>query len=446
MSKNPFIKYKKIHFIGAGGVSVNALIKYCISEGIEVSGSDKKRSTETENLKALGVHISIGHDKNNIKGAEAIVYSSAISFDNPELSNAKNVKVYKRSEFLNLIASNHKNSIAVSGSHGKTTTTSMISHILTLAQKEPTAFIGGEDLEYGNFLLGKKNYAVYEACEYKKNILDYTPKIAVVLNVDDDHLESYGSMENMLSAFKRFTLGRISIFNADDKNSTSIVNKKSITFGIKNKADYMALNVRKNSLGYSFTVHKENRPLGRIHLKIGGRHNVYNALASLVVADLLGVSFIHIKNALESFVGVKRRMEFLANKGGCSFYTDYAHHPKEIEKTIKAYSVNKNDILVFQPHTFSRTKQLLKDFINVLGKVDNLVIFKTYPAREKYDVLGSSYTLYKKLKNLVRGNAYYARNKKTLFNYLDKEILNKKRVFFIGAGDIYYRGVEYLKK
>ena len=418
---------------------MSALAKYCLICGFSVTGSDEKNSAEMQNLKRLGVKISVGHKAENVNLARVVVKSNAISDDNPEIVRAKelHIPIIKRSELLGSIMQGFSHSVAVSGSHGKTTATSMIAHMLEYGDKSPVAFIGGDDYKYGNLYLGNGDVIVCEACEFQKSFLDLKSTVAVALNLDNDHLDCYGSLENLSLAFRRFLSGKISVINADDDRLKRLGNQCTITFGISEPASYKAERLRKNGFGgYSFTVVRYGLKLGRINLKVLGKHNVYNALSTVVVGCIFGVPFKDIKKALEEFNGVKRRMENLGKLYKVTAYADYAHHPAEIKATLSAFGYKKGeDLVVFQPHTYSRTKLLMEDFISVLNGVETLV-YSTYPAREEFDAKGSAYALYRNLKKQGQGY-YYASNQHELFVQLKSILESKKRVIFIGAGDIY---------
>lgn len=433
-------KNQTIYFIGIGGVSMSALAKYLTVLGFNVAGSDLFNK-ELSQLEQLGIKIYHSHKKENIKGYNVIVYSSAISEDNEELREAKKLglTLIKRSELLGQIANGYANSIGVSGSHGKTTATAMLFRIFNCANLNPTMFLGGEDKEFGNFYYGQKNYIITEVCEYKKNLLDIPVNVSVILNIDNDHMDSYKDIPDMIETFQKFGENSLIITNADDKNCNAIQHSKTLTFGINNLANFMAKNITKNELGYSFTAYAYGKRLGRINLKVLGKHNVYNALSSIAVASFYNIAFEKQKQALESFYGVQRRNEYLGELNGLNVYADYAHHPKEIEATITAFTLNQKEYLsVFQPHTYSRTEFLMNDFIAVLSKVNDLIIYKTYSAREKYNKRGSALTLYKNLIKHGKKDVYYARNKKQLGCLIKK--LNKKHdsALFLGAGDIYF--------
>ncbi len=426
---------KKIHFIGAGGVSMSGLMKWCIYNGITTSGSDKVRSEETDVLEKLGAKIFIGHSAENLGDAEAVVYTSAVADDNEELVAAKmrGLLVIKRSELLGEILAQYPRSVGVAGSHGKTTVTAMLWEIFETAGEAPAVFLGGEYGERGNFCAGgkcnggngrdnggrvtkngsiadgdirgaEKKFAVAEACEYKSNFLDLKPYIRIILNVDDDHLESFGGKAAEIAAFRKFAASGISVVNADDEGATLAAGENSATFGIENPATFTAKRVRRRegAAGYSFTAYEYGRKLGRITLKVSGRHNVYDALAALAAARLCGVSFAAIKSALSAFSGVKRRNEEIGELFGLKVYADYAHHPSEIKATLIAKrELGRSPIVVFQPHTYSRTRLLKGEFIEALGGEPRLIIYKTYPAREEYEEGGDAKTLYGELFRLA---------------------------------------------
>ena len=431
---------RSIHFIGVGGVSTSALANHLLREGFNVSGSDTTKTNLSENLKSLGAKIYYGHDKKNVFGADTVIYTSAISADNPELLCAKkeNLSVFSRSELLGEIARSFNRSVAVSGSHGKTTATGMISDVLINAKINPTVFIGGEHYEFGNYRSGSNDTVILEACEYKKNFLDIKPTVSVILNIDDDHMDSYLDIKDMIKSYATFADGSITIVNADDINASKVFNSTTVTFGIENKATYSAKRIKHNGKGYSFTAYAYGRLLGRINLKIKGEHNVYNALATVAACDILGVRFHLIKKGIENFNGIKRRNEYIGQKDGLKYYADYAHHPKEIFSTLKSFiNDGKDFITVFQPHTYSRTRILMQEFVDVLKDVSPLIIYKTYPAREDYDEQGDAKTLFNELKKTNSGKVYYAKGEKELGLILKKNADSKARIIFLGAGDIY---------
>lgn len=427
-----------IHFVGIGGISMSGLAAYALSVGCRVTGSDKEPSELTKELEKAGAVIRYRHSARNVKKADLVVYTSAISEDNPELKKAlgSGIPVIKRSGLLEMIMREYKDRIAVAGSHGKTTATAMITRVLYEGGLDPTAFIGGEDKRFSNCLKGNGEVIVTEACEYKKNFLDLSPSVSVVLNVDNDHMESYGSMTAMKQAFTEFTAGTLAVVNADDVGCEELQRPCSVSFGIKSPAVYSARKIKKGKKGYSFTVFKHEKRCVRVNLSVIGRHNIYNALAAFAVADLFKVRHCDIKRALESFDGVKRRYERLGELFGAEVYADYAHHPEEISATLKAFGYSSDDLVVFQPHTYSRTKLLMEEFVACFKGIENLVIYKTYPAREKFDRKGDGVRLTERLISAGLNNCSYAKDRKTLLSGIKKHG-GFSRMIFLGAGDIY---------
>ena len=441
------LKCNKIHFVGVGGVSMSALAEYCKLNGFSVSGSETALSCRTDKLASLGCEIRKGHSSNNLCGAETVVYTSAVSSNNPEIKGAKRKKlsIFTRGEFLGEIIKEFKNSIAVSGCHGKTTATAMISSVLIKAGKDPTVFLGGDDYDYGNFRYGGTDNVVLEACEYQKSFLSIKPKIAVVLNVDNDHLDTYGNLDGIINAFNEFARDSIAIVNVDDNNCRKVYNATSLTFGIENNAHYYATNLRQINGKYSFTLNAYSKPYGRVRLNVQGKHNVYNALATFAVCDTLGISFNKIKIALERFNGIKRRNEYLGRLDGVDYYADYAHHPKELKAMINTLDESGEQyVTVFQPHTYSRTKNLMEDFVNVLKGQNPIVIYKTYPAREEFDKDGCAYELYKRIQK-TQAETYYVEEQSELLERLNNLTKDVKRVVVFGAGDIYDIVKSFLK-
>ena len=415
---------------------MSGLAKFCLTQGKTVSGSDKTTSNVTRKLASLGAHVFKGHSEKNVAGAELVVYSSAIDESNPELEYAvkHKIPIVKRSELLGEILALHKRTIAVSGSHGKTTVTAMISEIFIAARLDPTVFLGGERKTFGNFRLGANTFAIAEACEYKRNFLDMHCAITVVLNVDHDHVDTYKTIDDAVAAFSAFTKNTFCILNADDDNARRIFNACTVTFGIKNLAAYRAKYISKAECR-AFTVYAYGKRLGRIKLKIAGEHNVLNALAAITVATECGVPFSVVQKTLNAFDGVKRRNELLGKFMGIACYADYAHHPTEISALLKDKTVK--TLAVFQPHTYSRTAALKDDFITALSLADGIIIYKTYPAREKFRKAGDGKTLYTKiLENGVKGIGY-ADNPVSLKKELKSCAKNYDKIIFIGAGDIY---------
>ncbi len=435
---------KRVYFIGIGVISMSALAKFLSARGYEVSGSDGTKSEQTDALAFYGVKVFIGVDENReeLLLAETVVYTDAISPNNGEWNRARRAgkKIYSRAEFLGLLCEEFASVIAVAGSHGKTTCTAMCAHVLKEIGVAFTAHIGGEDSVLGNFYTSGNDYFVTEACEYKKNLLKLRADVAILLNIDEDHMECYDGEHDLVASFYEYAAkARTAFVCADDLRAANL--GEFSTFGINSVlADYRATNLRALGERYSFTVEEYGKPLCRVRLNAIGKCNVYNALAAFAATRSFGFNEREIAKGLESFTAVKRRFEKIGSYRGASFICDYAHHPKEIAATLAtAEGVRKGELyVVFQPHTYSRTRLLMKDFVAVLRPVKNLMIYKTYPAREKYDEAGSS----RRLASVV-GGCLYAENVYVLKTWLKKTVKEGDIVLFLGAGDVYY-AAQYL--
>ena len=443
MEKSAFFeKINSVYFIGIGGVFMSALAKYSLCSGKKVYGSDRENNGFTAELINLGAKIKVGHRPENLVLTDVVVYTSAIPKNNPEYVAAveKGIPLLKRSEFLSLILSEYKEVIAVSGCHGKTTVTSMIAHVFKEAGLNPTAFIGGEDKSFGNFLIGGKNVAITEACEYEKNFLDIFPTVAVVLNIGDDHQGSFNGTDDMINAYGKFSSKAVAVINADDIPAASILKRGDVTFGIDNPADFTAENLRQGERGYSFNLFLRGVKKAKVKLSVKGRFNVYNALAAIVTGVKLGVPLKKAVKAVSEFTSVKRRAEYLGKYRKKKVYADYAHHPDEIKQALSVFP--ENCLIVFQPHTYSRTRLLMKKFTEVFLNRE-VVIYKTYPAREKYDRAGDGYRLYLEIKKFNK-NVKYAKNASLLKKSVKES--GAKSVAFIGAGNVYEVCKSFLKK
>ncbi len=423
---------------------MSALAKLLCVQGYEVSGSDAVKGEETDALAFYGVRVAMGADENreDLRLADAVVYTDAIGEEHAELKRAKTLKkpIYSRAQLLGILCENFSTVIAVAGSHGKTTCTSMCAHILKGLSMPFTAHIGGADAVFGNFYSCGREYFVTEACEYKKNLLKIRSDIAVLLNIDEDHMECYDGERDLLDSFYGYCAkARTAFVCADDIRCVGL--GEFSTFGINSLcADYRAVDLRANEQKYSFTVEEYGKPLCRVKLNAVGRCNVYNALAAFAAVRSLGFDEKEIVKGLESFTAVRRRFEKMGSYHGASFIADYAHHPREILSTLAtAQGVCKGNLyVVFQPHTYSRTRLLMKEFVEVLRPLKNLMIYKSYPARERYDEEGSAVRLAETI-----GGCLYAENVYVLKTWLKKTVKEGDTVLFLGAGDIYY-AAQYL--
>lgn len=418
---------------------MSALALFLLAQGYAVTGSDSLPSETVEKLRERGIPVRVGKERDTewVTAADAVVYTDAVSLEDKELSTAFSLqkKIFKRAELLGFITARFPFSLAVSGSHGKTTCTAMCAHILGAAKAPFTAFIGGEDRGMSNFYSSGREYLVTEACEYKKNLLKIPAKTRIVLNVDKDHMECYRDFSELKDTFSEFlNEAETAVACADDQNLVGFQN--AVTFGIENEeADYLAKNLKNEKERYAFTVYEFGKRLCRIRLRTVGRCNVYNALAAFAAARLYGFSVKEIKTGLESFLGVKRRFEEIGRLYGALAVCDYAHHPREILSTLETAKkiCDGKLFVVFQPHTYSRTKALMEEFAEALCGVERLMIYKTFPAREKFDEAGSAARLAERI-----GGCLYAESFSSLSVWLKRTVKENDCVLFLGAGDIYY--------
>ena len=418
---------------------MSSLARYLSDCGKIVAGSDVCDSVFTKELKKIGIRISTDSRRESIADFDVVVYTDAIRENDVQLTEAKNLgkPLISRGQLLYEVGRNFQNIIAISGCHGKTTCTAMLAHIFDSANKQFCAHIGGRDLCYGNYYNCGDDYFITEACEYKKNFLLLKPDTAVVLNSRPDHLECYGSEESLKKSYFQF------IGSANIKVSLyGDLGTGSLTFGFDKNADYYAGNIAETDGFYSFNAFEGGCELGKISLSVYGKHNILNALAAIAVARSAQISFKNIQTGILSFKGVERRFETLATANGIKFIADYAHHPDEIRaslRTAKKITAGKLYV-VFQPHTYSRTKNLMKQFIKVLSAQSNLLIYRTFAAREYYDDAGSALTLSTKIKKSRYGDA-----ESDIADFISKAHTDDT-VLFIGAGDIYDISKNLLKK
>lgn len=381
---------KRIHMIGIGGSGMCPIAEILHSRGYILSGSDVNEGDTLNRIKALGIKVFMGHNADNVDGAQLVVYSAAISQDNPEIVEAKRrgIPTMERSVVLGALTRQYDNVIGVCGTHGKTTTSSMITQVLYLNNMDPSAVIGGRlPIINSNGISGKSDLFVCESCEFVDTFLQISPDISVLLNIDNDHLDYFKTMDNLVSSFKKFVgMSKLCFYNGDDELSFDAANSASekISFGLGDKNNYSARNLSAGKFGFSFDVYKDGEFFETFELKCPGRHNVMNALAAISVCDYLGVPVKGIKSAIEDFVGAGRRFEFYGEFAGFTLADDYAHHPTEIEATLNAAkNLNfKRVIAVFQPFTFSRTALLKDDFIKALSVADKVILTPIMGSRE----------------------------------------------------------------
>lgn len=389
---------RRIFFVGIGGISMSSLAFVCADRGYEVAGSDRAVSHMTERLEAAGIPVAHVHRRENINGFDAVVYTGAVSEDNPELMEAaaKGIPTIYRADLLGYIMKGYTHRIGVAGMHGKSTATSMLAHMFMTSGREPTVLSGAETEEMGGaYIVGEKDYFIFEACEYKDSFLCFFPTVSVVLDIDIDHTDYFsggiGQIEKSFAKYARLPFESpnvlpFTVANADDDNvkETLADIPVLVTFGIRNAADYMAENIVMSKGRPSFDLWKRDGILAHIDLAVYGYHNIYNALAAAAVGDRLGLSAEEIAASLATFTGLRRRFEYKCEVNGASVYIDYAHHPREIAATLRAAREMTEGRLIcfFEPHTYSRTAALWDGFTRCFSNADAVYFLDIYAARE----------------------------------------------------------------
>ena len=407
-------KFNHIYFIGIGGISMSALAEIMLEEGIKVSGSDRSDSKIIKKLQTSGADIHIRHDEKNISGdIDLLVYTSAISDDNPELLRAKelNIEIMDRAEFLGAVMKNYNHAICVSGTHGKTTTTGMLSSVLIETDLAPTIFLGGEmDSLGGNLLHGSYELLLTEACEYKRNFLKFNPTMEVVINIEEDHLDYYKDLNDIESAFVEYAEklppdGHL-IVNEAYRHLFNNIKCNIVTFGL-DKGDYYAGNI-KLIPEPSYTLMQGDKEVAEINLKVLGEHNILNSLAACAACLSLGIEAETVTKGLYDFKGTHRRYEYKGELKGALVIDDYAHHPSEMRATLKtARSYAEGRIItVFQPHTYTRTIKLLDGFAEALSMSDEAILVDIYAAREIDKGVIHSKDIINKMKNYSKKGIY----------------------------------------
>lgn len=460
MTKIRFDKMAHIYFIGIGGVSMSGLAGILLKKGFEISGSDIKKSDLTIDLEAKGIKIYYRQIPENIKAdIDYVVYTAAIHEDHPEYKKAKelNIPLINRASLLGQIMEEFDQAIAISGTHGKTSTSAMLSEILLEADLEPTISIGGSlEKIKGNIYIGGSKIFLTEACEYTNSFLDLNPSIEIILNIQEDHLDFFKDINDIRSSFKKFINkldeNQLLVLNSDIENYEELIDNykgRLIKVGSNEKADIKAKNIEFSSdASISFTYSINGVDIDRIKMSITGEHNVYNALATIAVARDLGIKKEIINKALSNFEGVKRRFEKKGElKGNITVIDDYAHHPQEIEASLRAARKypNKRIVCVFQPHTYTRTKAFLKEFAKALALADIIILAKIYPAREVDDLGISS----KDIVDILVGKgkeAYYIDNFNDIEIFLLEKLCPQDMCITMGAGDIVKVGEDLLGK
>ena len=442
------------HLVGIGGVSMSSLAEVLRGMGLVITGSDSSTGSNVQALKAKGFTVFEGHHAENITDdIDFVVRTAAVHDDNPEIAEArrKGIPVFERSQAWGVISKDYKNALCISGTHGKTTTTSMCTHILMAADKDPTVMIGGTlPLLNAGHRVGHGNTIIMESCEYYDSFLSFHPTVAVILNVEADHLDYFKNLDNVKKSFRAFAertpADGFVVANLEDANTMELlrgIERKVITFGLTDKADVYAENIEFVGANSSFDVMYKGTKFTDVTLHVPGMHNVKNALAATAASICLGIRPNAVKYGLAGFNGAGRRFEFKGKYNGADVYDDYAHHPGELKALLDAVELlnYKRTLLVFQPHTYSRTHALFEDFVAQLRRPDRVLLAEIYAAREKNTIGISS----KDLSERVEGSSFYPD-----FASLEEALRTEARpgdiILTVGAGDVYKLGEQLVKE
>lgn len=450
-------KTKKIHFVGIGGIGMSGIAELLLNQGFEVSGSDLKLTEITKHLGKKGAIISEGHKADSIKNVDVVVKSSAVDTDNPEIIAAlnQNIPVIRRAEMLSEIM-RMSYGIGIAGTHGKTSTTSMVGSILSAANLDPTVIVGGIVKNYGsNNLLGSGKYIVVEADEFDRSFLTLSPIIAGITNIEADHLDCYKNLDGVKNAFIEYT-NKVPFFGSviaclDDPGVQAIlpkIHKNIFTYGLSKQSDLRATNIKMHNFKTSYTALLNDEDIGDIDLNVLGIHNIQNSLLAISVGLELEIPFNTIKKGLKNFNGVYRRFEYKGEKDGVTLYDDYAHHPTEIQATLKSVKDNVDNriIVVFQPHLYSRTKDFYKDFGRSFIHSDVLLITPIYPAREK-PIAGVTGKLISDIAiKTGHKNVHYVKSNDLITDKIKEFAQSGDIVITMGAGSIFKYGEKFLNK
>ncbi|TES92700.1 MAG: UDP-N-acetylmuramate--L-alanine ligase [Candidatus Cloacimonadota bacterium] len=451
-----FRNVKRVHFVGIGGIGMSGIAEVLLNIGFEISGSDIASGEITKRLRSLGAKIKKGHNPLNVIGADVVVYSSAVKKDNVELGRAQDLKipVIPRAEMLAELM-RMKKAIAVAGTHGKTTVTSMIGLILTHAGLDPTIVVGGRLRSLDtNAKLGRGEYMVCEADESDRSFLKLFPTFALVTSIDEEHLDNYANIEEIKKTFLEFAqkvpfYGCV-ILCLDEPDVQSIIpeiERRTTTYGFSRQADISAIDVEIDNFHSRFTVVSGEKELARIGLNVPGRHNIANALGAIAMSLELNVALEIIKESLFKFHGVRRRFEIKGKVDGIWVVDDYAHHPREIEVTLEAARCGWGGrvIAVFQPHLFSRTLKLKNRFATAFNEADIVIITDIYPSRESPIPGVTGKIIYEAVKDCGHRSVTYIKDKEEIITYLKKNTKKDDLVITIGAGDIYKTGEKFIR-
>jgi len=442
-------QYNKIHMIGIGGTSMSGIAELLKSWDFTVTGSDAKQSDVTDKLVENGIPVTIGHNPTNVDGCDLVVYSAAVGSEDPELVRAREIGIptVERKIILGEITKAFRNSICVSGTHGKSTTTSMVAVCFLEADKDPTIQIGANlNLIGGNYRVGESENFILEACEYSESFLSFYPKAEIILNIDNDHLDYYKTFDNIKLAFQKYVEllpdDGLLVYNADDESCRTLpphTHAKSVSFGINTPSvNYFATNISYDERGCAtFDVYHNNTFYKTFKLSVPGKHNVYDALSCIALCDQFGLERSVIKSALQKYTGADRRFQYRGDVNGAHVYDDYGHHPTEILAVAESLKKKKynHSWVVFQPHTYSRTKALLDDFAKALINFDNIIVTDIYAAREPEDPEISSRDIVAKIEALGR-KAYYIKDLDNIVEFLERNVKPDDIIVTQGAGTV----------
>ena len=451
-----FRHVKKLHFVGIGGIGMSGIAELLLNQGFKISGSDINDSKVIQNLKNKGAKIFKGHDSKNLSNADVLVYSSAVKEDNPEIIAAikKNVPIIRRAEMLGELIALKETSIGVAGTHGKTSTSSMVGTMLSQARLDPSLVVGGlvRNIDT-NSLLGEGDIIVVEADEFDRSFLSLQPTIGIITNIELEHTDCYEDLYDLQNAFTQFAnaspfYGAVIIGNQSPAAAEIIPNIKRpvITFGLSKKSDFYASEIIHNKSETTFTVFHKKEKLGVIHLQVPGEHNVLNALASVALGIEMNIPFHDIAAGLESYKGVRRRFDIKGEANGIMVVDDYAHHPTEVRVTLDSArnGWSRRIVSVFQPHLYSRTKAFYQEFAIALMEADILVITDVFPAREKPIEGVNGRMVAEFAKKTGHKNVYYVEDLKNLEKRLDNLCQQNDMVITIGAGNIWRYAESYM--
>ena len=452
-----FANINRIHFVGIGGIGMSGIAEILINQGFTVSGSDLTLSEVTQRLASLGAVIHQGHAAANVQGADVLVYSSAVTPDNPEIIEATERKIpaIRRAEMLAEVMRLH-HGIAIAGTHGKTTTTSMLGMVLIQGGLDPTIIVGGKLHAFGgtNARLGRGEFMVVEADEFDRSFLQLNPTIAILTTLEEEHLDIYANLDDLKQAFVEFAnkvpfYGFVTVC-LDEPALQEIlprIHRKVITYGLSSQSDVQAIDIEQRQNTASFTVLHRGVELGRVQLGVPGEHNIRNALGAVVVSLELGLPFERIKEALDSFMGVFRRFEVKADIGGVMVVDDYAHHPTEVKETLRGMKAGwrRRVVCVFQPHTYTRTRDFYRDFGRAFMNADVLVVTDVYPAREHAIQGITGELIADAAKSFGHKDVRYLADKTRVPEALADLVRTGDIVITMGAGDIYKFGDAFIE-